>query len=194
MKVASSTIIYLHGFQSSAWSQKAVILKEYLADNHPEIVFLSPNLPFSPHGTLEVVKELLTQHPNAGLMGSSMGGFYSAYLSQQHQLSAVLINPVVSAGRLFEELLGVELKNDYTGEQYCLDENDMDLFRDIASAPLSSASQLSIYLETGDEVLDYRLAEKKYKICEPKVFEGGDHRFQNFESCLGEMVEFLSQA
>ena len=49
-------------------------------------------------------------------------------------------------------------------------------------------------LETGDEVLDYRLAEKRYKICQQKIFQGGDHRFQNFERCLPDILAFFQNA
>lgn len=195
----SITIFYLHGFQSSSSSQKAVYLERYLRSAVPDGLqqgfrCISPDLPFSPAKTLAIVERLISENDQVVLMGSSMGGFYAAYLSQVFSLPAVLINPVVNANGLFDGLVGVELENVYTGEQYQLSLDDLELLRDMESQPLVLPNLIFNCLETGDEVLDYRLAEKKYKICQQKVIQGGDHRFQNFEQCLPEILGFYQQA
>lgn len=190
------SIIYLHGFQSSSRSQKATAFEHFLQQSadYKAIEFISPDLPFPPAKTLDVVEQLLKDKPQAVLMGSSMGGFYAAYCSQLYSIPAVLINPVVDADALFSRMLGQELENVYTHERYRFTEHDLDLLRTISNNKLSAADILFVLLETGDEVLDYRLAENRYASCAKKVIPGGNHRFQNFENCLPEIMNFYSRA
>jgi len=53
-----------------------------------------------------------------------------------------------------------------------------------------------LLLETGDEVLDYREAAKKYEGARQIVIEGGDHSLQSFPQHIPLIVEFagLSRA
>ena len=202
MQSPLKTIIYLHGFQSSSSSQKATVFADYLKNLKStggfEMNFISPALPFSPKLTVEKLNALLDQYEqdksSPVLIGSSMGGFYAAYLSQARKIPAVLINPVVKPELLFETLLNQEIENEYTGERYCFLQTDLDLVKKMTLNDIESPELMFSLLETGDEVLDYRLAEKKYKICKQKVFQGGNHRFQNFESCLPDILKFYEQA
>lgn len=194
MSLGFKTIIYLHGFQSSSQSQKANILAAYLQENFPNLGFYSPNLPFAPYATRELISRELKNFEKPVLMGSSMGGYYAAYFSQVLKLPAVLINPVVDANPLFKGLLGQNIKNSYTGEQHCFDQADLNYLSELSQTPIKSPELIFNLLETGDEVLDYRLAEKKYKICSQKIFRGGNHRFQNFENCLPEIMQFYNSA
>lgn len=183
----------MHGFQSSSQSQKSKALAAYLHKHFPTLICHSPNLPFSPAATCELVEQQLQSLEKPVLMGSSMGAYYAAYFSQVLKLPTVLINPVVDASLLFKGLLGQSVENIYTGESYCFGQNDLDRLADM-NFPITSPQLIFNLLETGDEVLDYRLAEKKYKLCPQKIFEGGDHRFQNFEKCLPEIIQFYNSA
>jgi predicted esterase YcpF (UPF0227 family) len=194
MITPSKTIIYLHGFQSSSHSQKARILSSYLLDNNLSFNFQSPNLPFAPDATLELIQQIIDVCDNPLLMGSSMGGYYAAYFSQLCALPAVLINPVVDAEPLFRSLLEQNIENVYTGERYRFCNDDLEHLAKIQSVNIAKPELILNLLETGDEVLDYRLAQKKYKICRQKIFQGGDHRFQNFEICLPEIIQFYNSA
>ena len=49
-----------------------------------------------------------------------------------------------------------------------------------------------VMLQTGDEVLDYLLAEKKYSDAHLLIESGGDHSFQNFAQHCEKMYQFLS--
>ncbi len=188
----SATLIYLHGFQSSSQSQKAQACQTFLAAN-PQfngVEFVSPDLPFSPQKTVNLIEGLLQRYSQPLLMGSSMGGLYAAWCSQSYACPAVLINPVAETEFLFTDLIGENLENTYTGEHYVFTQQDIDFLKKMGRFELHAPELIFNLLETGDEVLDYRLAEKKYKLCAQKVIEGGDHRFQNFETCLPEIMAF----
>lgn len=192
----SYTIIYLHGFQSSSRSQKAQALETFIK-NHNGLAHIdccAPDLPFSPRQTLNRIQALVSEKQRPVLMGSSMGGFYAAWASQELACPAVLINPAVKAELLFEGLVGQTLENVYTGEKHAFIDDDLTLLKSISDAPLNHPERIYCFLETGDEVLDYRLSEKKYKLCQQKIIAGGDHCFQSFELCLPEMFNFYEQA
>lgn len=196
MQHSFKTIIYLHGFQSSSRSQKANTFQTYLTqqkNDFSDIEFISPDLPFSPVSMIERISKLLDEVESPVLVGSSMGGFYATYFSQALSLPTVLINPVVQSELLFDTLLGQEIENVYTGEKHYFVQEDLDKLKEITLNGIHSPELIFNLLETGDEVLDYRLAEKKYKICTQKVFQGGDHRFQNFENCLPDIMQFYRQ-
>ena len=192
------TVIYLHGFQSSSRSAKAVIFKKYLAAVKSGWQFVSPDLPFSPDLTKNIISKLIAKLRGEGrrvcLMGSSMGGFYASYFSQSDNVSAVLINPVVEPFTLFDRLLNTEQENIYTGERHCFCQIDLDKLLQLNRVLLSKPENIYLLAEAGDEVLDYRLAEKKYNMCRKNIIEGGNHRFQHFEAYLPAITAFFESA
>ncbi|MEI8649578.1 YqiA/YcfP family alpha/beta fold hydrolase [Paraglaciecola sp. Hal342] len=48
-----------------------------------------------------------------------------------------------------------------------------------------------VLLQTADETLDYRQAEKKYMGAKLTIEEGGDHSFQGYERFLKDIFQFL---
>jgi len=50
-----------------------------------------------------------------------------------------------------------------------------------------------LLVQTGDELLDYRQAVKKYRGARQVVIEGGDHRFRNFSDYVPMILEFAAE-
>lgn len=185
-----NTVCYFHGLDSSELSAKAVQCGHYLAQQTHQRHYHVPRLGYDPKRVHQQITSLLgvCTHPT-GLMGSSMGGYYAAWASQQLGLPAVLINPVPAPHHLLSEYLG-KRTNPYTGEHYTFDADDVAYFSQQAIT-VSHPERLQVWLETDDEVLDYRFTAEFYRDCDVRILKGGNHAFVNFEQCLPEMLGFL---
>jgi len=191
MSVKQPAILYLHGFNSSPDSLKARQFKEFclsrnLADVH---------IPALPHDPAKAILLLQTLVPDiAGnlelVVGSSLGGFYATWLSEQYGIKAALINPAVApCERLSKSFLGWH-KNFYTGESYEFTREYAEALRKIRLASISHPENFLLFLQTGDEELDYRLALDLYAGSKQIVQSGGSHAFDNFTEVLPDICRF----
>lgn len=187
-------VIYIHGFNSSEFSYKSQQVKARLEALGAAQHFSCPRLPWQPLKAIALleqkIEELLSLKQTVALVGSSLGGFYSAYLSAKYDLKAVLVNPAVEAPTLLRDYLGTQL-NPYTHEQYELSEEHMQQLESLAQ-PVCDARNLWLMLQQEDEVLDYRAAlecfpEVARLTCEP----GGDHSFIGFERFIDDILRFV---
>lgn len=192
-------ILYIHGFNSSPLSFKAVQTRQYFKKNYPEINFFCPQLATSPNEAILQLDHILESSTSSELwclIGSSLGGYFANYLSNKYQLPAVLINPAIKPFTLLEEYIG-EQKNIYTNVIYQVTEQHMiDLKNLEQSAPNFEDEQKNNYLvmvQTGDEVLDYQQAVDKFKYCRLIVEQGGDHSFVDFDEKLPVIADFLQR-
>lgn len=191
-------LVYLHGFLSSPQSFKCQLLKDWLRDNHPEIIFYAPLVsPYPGEAATAlggVLEEFLNSHSGPiGLVGSSMGGFWCTWLAEQHRLPAVLVNPAVRPSRFMPKYIGEELQP-YSGEAqtYRLQAGDVDTMRQLEqSIPEALQGRYWLLAQRGDETLDCREAEVFYAGQRQTVEEGGDHSFQGFARYSAALVDFL---
>jgi len=122
------------------------------------------------------------------LVGSSLGGYYASWLAEKYDLRAVLINPAVQAPTLLEGLIGRHA-NFHTGETFEFTAAHAEQLRALSPATVNPSRYL-LLVETGDEVLDYRLAVEHYAGCRQIVLAGGDHSFTRFPDLLPQIIEF----
>ena len=188
-------LLYVHGFISSSQSEKAVAVGRLLKDQNRGIDYFSPSLSNYPGEAFEYLNQLILTEKKAGresigLIGSSLGGYYATMLAERHQLRAVLINPAIRPHELIESKLG-EHTNMYTGEQFTLDLSHLQQLVDMEICPLQRPENYWLMVQTGDESLDYRKATVYYKNSPQLIEQGGNHRFENFEQHLPEVLSFL---
>ncbi len=189
-------ILYIHGFNSSPLSTKAEQARKYFHQHYPDINFVCPQLATSPDDVLRQLEGVLDSAiaQRWYLIGSSLGGYFSHYLSCKYQLPAVLINPAIKPYDLLEEYIG-EQTNPYTKIVYQVTEQHMYALKAIEqSAPTFNDIQKNNYLvmvQTGDEVLDYQQAADKFQHSHLIVEQGGDHSFIDFEKKLPLIADFL---
>ena len=183
-------LIYIHGFNSSARSFKAALVRSRMAALGRGSEFACPDLDHRPPRAIAQLEALLAGEKSApvALIGSSLGGYYATYLAEQHGVRAALINPAVRPYDGLRPYLGPQ-RNLYTGAQYDFTARHLDALRALEVSRVTPEHYL-LLVTTGDEVLDYRMATAKYNGCEQIVVEGGDHGFSGFVDYLDRFLAF----
>lgn len=186
-------ILYLHGFTSGPQSQKAQALARRMAERGLLDHFHCPQLPASPAAAIALVEALLTKFCSGGtarptLVGSSLGGFYATYLAEKWDLQAALINPAVVAALELERYLGPQTWL-YTGETFEFTRQHIAELAALEVAHITPA-RYWLLVETGDEILDYRVAVARYAGARQTVLPGGDHSFTRWADYLDEILAF----
>lgn len=187
-------LLYIHGFNSSNRSEKAIQTAKYIEQHYPELDFHQPQLPtniLEAMALLEsITQEAKQQQQALRFIGSSLGGYFASFLAEKYGGKAVLVNPAVKPYDLFEEFLGAQY-NPYTNEHYQVLPQDREAVAQFDTHVIKHPDRFLVLLQTGDEVLDYRQALHKYHCCELYVEPGGDHSFVGYELQLTNICRFL---
>ena len=190
-------LLYIHGFLSSPQSYKAQQMKAYLQLHHPNVAYHCPQLTPYPQtcaAVLEaIVDKAIAANETIALMGSSMGGFWATYLAERYNIPAVLINPAVEALDLMPKYIGQTLYNYHTEDVYYLTTDDLALLSRYDTPVITRTTNYWVFLQAGDETLDYRLAADRYRECQQTVEQGGDHCFQGFERFHSATLRFFEK-
>ena len=184
-------LVYLHGFNSSPASHKARLLERRLEELGKAGEFSCPALPDRPARAIALLEDALrvAEPKRVTLVGSSLGGYYATYLAERLGVRAVLVNPAVKPYEGLRASLGPQ-RNLYTGEAYELTEQHLDELRALEVDQPTRAERYYLMVTTGDEVLDYRVAERKYAGAKQLVVPGGDHGFSTFADYMDSVLDF----
>ncbi len=126
------------------------------------------------------------------VIGSSLGGFWAAYLAERCEARAVLVNPAIRPARFAAKLVGQPLKNYYTDEIYQLTDECVACFRALSDTRPVKLDCYWLLTQTGDETLDYREAVDFFQGARQTVIKGGNHSFEHFERHLPDIFQFLT--
>ena len=186
-------IIYVHGFNSSPASHKANQLRKRLAAIGREDAFACPALSHWPQQALACLKETVA---NAGtepvtLVGSSLGGFYATWLTEHLGCRSVLVNPAITPHEGLRAYLGKQ-RNLYTDDEYEFTEDHLAQLKDIYVPRPANMDRYLLIHTTGDELLDWRVAVRRYQGCRQIVVEGSDHGFGEFCDYIDCVLEFAA--
>lgn len=188
----SQKLLYLHGFNSSPQSHKAQLVSAYMHERHCLDDLLCPQIPAVPGDARvfleQLVEETLKNH-FLSFVGSSLGGYYAVYLAEKYSGPAVLINPSVKP---YETLMAHLGENKFYFDEGCweFDESHIQQLKKLDVEDITEAERYFVLLQTGDETLDYRQAESKFKNSQCIIEQGGDHAFTDLERYLQQIMQF----
>jgi predicted esterase YcpF (UPF0227 family) len=184
-------LIYLHGLNSSGQSDKAVRLRALLAP-HP---VQAPDYPA--HRPHQAIAHLTGFFSNLGaarpaVVGSSMGGFYGQWLARRFPFSHLyLINPALAPWELLSPRIG-EIMTTADGESYRITAELIEQTRAYRVVNPCEGVPTTLFLDRGDETIDYRIAESMYRHCgRLRIWDGGSHAFQHLEEAAEDMRTLL---
>ena len=185
----SGSILYIHGFNSAPESKKATQLISVMQGMGLGDQLRVPALHHHPREAMAQLTAAISEMDRPLLVGSSLGGYYATWLAEQHGLKALLVNPAVSPHRMFDGYLGTQT-NLYSGETWELTLDHVQALAELEVAAPQDPQRYQVWLQTGDETLDYRNAEKYYKACVLRIQAGGDHSYQGFAQQLPALLNF----
>jgi predicted esterase YcpF (UPF0227 family) len=185
------TIVYLHGFISSPQSKKATMMGDYVRNVASGVAYMVPELHHRPKRAVEQI-EAATAAIDAGdltLVGSSLGGFYATVVAERRGCKAALLNPAVHPQRRFAHFIGPQ-RNLYTGQAFDLTVDHVRDLQALDPPAVTRPERYWLFVETGDEVLDYREAVAYYGGALQSVTRGGDHSLASFPEQVPDIVEW----
>lgn len=186
------TIVYLHGFRSTANCDKARITKKMF----PEHDFIALTYcPHNPHQAAEQISTLakaISSTKNTVVIGSSLGGFWARWMSYKFGMRSLLINPSLHPDKTLNTAGEYEIF-DGSGNTIEVTENGIAAFK-LFKLNAEDAIELdcSAWIASDDEVID---AKATFEQLEPfhkvTMFETGGHRFSQFVNMRAQIEELL---
>ncbi|HET7732148.1 MAG TPA: YqiA/YcfP family alpha/beta fold hydrolase [Usitatibacter sp.] len=181
----------MHGFVSSPQSRKAVMLGDYVQRCVSGVEYRVPELHHRPKQAMAQVLAACEGIPagDLTLVGSSLGGFYATVAAERLGCRAALLNPAVHPHTHFARYLGPQ-RNLYTREAFDLTWEHVGELHALDLAAITRPERYWLFVETGDEVLDYREAVAFYAGALHEVVRGGDHSLTTFPERIPDIVEW----
>lgn len=163
-------IMYIHGF-GSKWKPNSDKVKTLSQIGKVSGVTMPYDLPSS--GVYQSYKSYIINNDIDLVVGTSLGGFWSAYMGSKMGIPFVAINPAINPKSTLNKYQGVG--ETYYGEPYNLEQAVINEYPDF---PTSGAGL--ILLDMGDKVLNSKETQKKLSgIFGVHAFDGGSHRFDH---------------
>lgn len=192
-RMATTHLLYLHGFRSSPLSAKAQKVAERVRARNPGVTWWCPQLPPSPRQAMDDVMQGIAGWPRASMavIGSSLGGFYATAVAQRTGCPAVLLNPAVNPARDLAAYIGEQTQFHHPEERFFFQPAFVDELRALDPGPLWHPERFFAIIARGDEVLDWREMTGRYRGARIKLLDGGDHALSDFDDHLDELFGFL---
>ena len=194
--MATTHLLYLHGFRSSPRSFKAQRLANLVRERHPQVTWHCPQLPPSPRAAMELVGQAIADWPKErmAVVGSSLGGFYATWVAEQTGCPAVLLNPAVHPARDLARHIGEQASWHDPEQHFYFAPEYIEELRALERGAITRPERYFAIVAKGDEVLDWREMVGRYPGAHVKLLEGGDHALSDFDPHLEDALAFLRLA
>ncbi|MBI2769868.1 MAG: esterase [Burkholderiales bacterium] len=191
--MATTHLLYLHGFRSSPQSAKARQVAARVAHDHPGVTWWCPQLPPSPCEAMRMVMDCIAGWPrdSMAVVGSSLGGFYATHVAETTGCKAVLLNPAIHPARDLAKYIGEQTSWHDPNERFFFDPGFIDELKALAHGPVARPANYFAVIAKGDEVLDWREMTGRYPGARIKLLEAGDHALSDFDEHIDEVLAFL---
>lgn len=151
--------------------------------------FLSPQLPASPSAAIRlIIDEFAPGHEDC-LIGSSLGGYYAAYLAERFGSRCVLLNPAVHPARDLAPYVG-EHKKFHSEEPFNFIAEYLSELQALKIDRITMPERYFLIAAKGDELLDWREMLAQYPAGSLKVLEQSDHGLSDFVEHVDEVIDF----
>ena len=185
-----SLLLFIHGFNSAGNGEKVTQLRTNLSN----LEVVSPTLAYVPDKAMaeleKIISKGLKRKRKIMLVGSSLGGFYAAYLAHKYSLPAIMINPLVEHSRLHSEI--GRQKNYYTGKTYEWSMHYCDQLIKYYINPAELSVKPLVLVDEGDEILGHWQAVSCYKNhADVRIYPGGSHRFDHLREAMPAIRKYL---
>lgn len=173
-------IVYIHGFASSGNSLKYNKLKKM----YPNLDIISPDLDTNPKNAINQLTDII-HHSNDKiiLIGTSLGGFYTIYLSTKFDIPSFIINPVTDLS-VMENKIGNNQHLD-TGELFSFTRENFEFIKGLETEIILSIKNsyyYNIVVGGKDEILKFDKIKDLIPLWRTyTVFPEETHRFDNIE-------------
>jgi predicted esterase YcpF (UPF0227 family) len=171
-------------------------MAKWVQARHPGVTWWCPQLPASPAQAIDLLLQGTAEWPRGqmAVMGSSLGGFYGAWLSAHWGVPAVLINPAVHPSRDLAHYIGEHPVWQDPAQSIFFEPAYVQELKVLESQPLQTCPGTLALIAKGDEVLDWREMLARHQAGQVRLIEGSDHALSDFDEHLPQILEFLQLA
>ncbi len=180
-------IIYIHGFNSAGYGEKINHLRKAFGDEN----VITPTLPPNPEKAIKLLEYLVEKMKDDELylVGTSLGGYYSLYLTVKYGVPSIIINPSLKPFESLKDQVGTQT-NYKTNEVYEFKKEYLDYLKKIEFKKEDlerHKDKIFVYLDEDDELLDSRETAEYFDGFYVKMYPGGNHRFTHMEELIKNM-------
>jgi len=180
-------ILYIHGFRTTKNSHTSKILKKQFKDK----IILAQH-PIKPKNAISYLEKVIKEKKITSIIASSLGGFYATYLSTKYNLKTILINPSVNPYKTTKVYLGQNTTQD--GTTFKWKKKHLKQLEKFKIKPKKlNHKNFYILLQKADSVLNYKIANKRYKKGKILIEKKGSHRFENLDRHFKSICSFIGE-
>jgi uncharacterized protein len=191
--MATTHVLYLHGFRSSPLSAKAQLMGAWMRAHRPEVCWWCPQLPPSPREAMALVFEQLASWPveRIAVVGSSLGGFYATVVAERTGCKAALLNPAINPARDLAGYIGDLTSFHDPDDHFYFRAEYVTQLRLMTPREITRPERYCAVIAKGDEVLDWREMTARYPGAAIRLLDGGDHALTDFDEHLPFILRHL---
>jgi uncharacterized protein len=195
--MSTTTIVYLHGFNSSPRSVKGRMIARAAAALPGAPRFHIPDLAHRPaqamHEVCAWIEALPSEQRDLAFVGSSLGGFYASWLAERFGARAVVVNPAIRPAADLSPFVGRQ-RNPHTGVEYDVTPAHFFELEALEIERITRPDRYFLLVRTGDELLDWRVATAFYAGAFQYVAGGGDHGWEDFGDEVAAVLRFCMRS